>query len=284
MKILVYGINYAPDLVGVAKYTTEMCQYLGRAGHEVKVVTTPPYYPSWKVAPPYKSYVYKRETADNIQITRCPLYVPKTQNALRRILHHLSFAIASAPVVVAAALRFRPDVVLAVAPSLLGVPAAITAARLSRASAWLHVQDFEIDAAFDLHFVSGTYFKRLALAIERRFFKSFDLVSTISPKMMASLESKGVPAARRFEFRNWVDTDEIRPLERNATLRASLDIPPDATIALYSGNMAVKHGIEYLAAAAERLAQLRPNLRLLFVRNRADEGSPVRYDEPPCEC
>ena len=28
MRILVVGINYAPDLIGVAKYNTELCEAL----------------------------------------------------------------------------------------------------------------------------------------------------------------------------------------------------------------------------------------------------------------
>ena len=45
MRILVVGINYAPDLIGVAKYNTELCEALAAAGHEVRIVTAPPYYP-----------------------------------------------------------------------------------------------------------------------------------------------------------------------------------------------------------------------------------------------
>lgn len=42
MRILVVGINYARDLIGVAKYNTELCEALVSFGHEVRVVTAPP--------------------------------------------------------------------------------------------------------------------------------------------------------------------------------------------------------------------------------------------------
>ena len=32
MRILVVGINYAPDLIGVAKYNTELCEALASCG------------------------------------------------------------------------------------------------------------------------------------------------------------------------------------------------------------------------------------------------------------
>ncbi|SPW58022.1 putative glycosyl transferase [Escherichia coli] len=50
MKILVYGINYSPELTGIGKYTGEMVEWLAAQGHEVRVITAPPYYPQWQVA------------------------------------------------------------------------------------------------------------------------------------------------------------------------------------------------------------------------------------------
>jgi len=49
MRVLVIGINYAPDLIGVAKYNTEFCESLASWGHEVRVVTAPPYCPDWSI-------------------------------------------------------------------------------------------------------------------------------------------------------------------------------------------------------------------------------------------
>lgn len=49
MKILVYGINYSPELTGIGKYTGEMVEWMASQGHDVRVITAPPYYPEWKV-------------------------------------------------------------------------------------------------------------------------------------------------------------------------------------------------------------------------------------------
>lgn len=49
MKILINGLNFAPELTGIGKYTGEMAAWLSAAGHEVRVVTAPPYYPEWQV-------------------------------------------------------------------------------------------------------------------------------------------------------------------------------------------------------------------------------------------
>ena len=265
MKILVYGLNYQPELIGAGKYTGEMCRHLRQVGHDVKVVTAPPYYPAWRVSKPYSSHFYRTEMLDGVSIIRCPLYVPKSQRGLKRILHHLSFALTSAPAVIAAALRFKPDIVLTVAPSIMTAPAAVVAGRLSGAMKWLHVQDFEIDAAFDLGFVSGTGFKRAALSAERFILQRFDVASTISPKMIELLQSKGVEPARCIEMREGVDTNAIRPIDKTkSTIRKQFGIPDGAKIALYAGGMGSKQGLEYLVEAARALAGPRPDIMFVL--------------------
>ena len=62
MKILIYGLNYAPELTGTGKYTAEMAEALAALGHDVRVVCAPPYYPEWKVADGFTWWRNRRET------------------------------------------------------------------------------------------------------------------------------------------------------------------------------------------------------------------------------
>ena len=64
MKILVYGINYSPELTGIGKYTGEMVAWMAQQGHDVRVITAPPYYPQWKVNGRYSSWRYRREDGE----------------------------------------------------------------------------------------------------------------------------------------------------------------------------------------------------------------------------
>lgn len=86
MRILVYGINYSPELTGIGKYTGEMVEWMASQGHEVRVVTAPPYYPQWQVGEPYSSWRYRREVGVTT-VWRCPLYVPTQPSTLKRLLH-----------------------------------------------------------------------------------------------------------------------------------------------------------------------------------------------------
>ncbi len=69
MRILLVGINYAPDLIGVPKYNTELCETLAAAGHEVHVVTAPPYYPGWNIPQAYRSRIYRSDIINNVSVT-----------------------------------------------------------------------------------------------------------------------------------------------------------------------------------------------------------------------
>src|SRR5690606_21104647 len=171
----------------------------------------------------------------------------------RRMLHHASFAVASLFPVLGSALFWRPDVVIAVAPSLIAAPAVRIAAGLCGARTWLLIQDFEVEAAFATGLLDDkATMARFARWLERRVLAGFDTVSSISPQMCRRLADKGVAPERIAELRNWADLDLVRPLETPSAYRAEWDIGTPH-VALYSGNIANKQGIEIVLEAAHRL-------------------------------
>jgi colanic acid biosynthesis glycosyl transferase WcaI len=271
MKLLFYGINFAPELTGVGKYTGEMARWLTNAGHEVRVITAPPYYPAWQVRAGYSAGQYSTETWHGVQVMRAPVWVPHRPGGLKRLLHLASFALSSLPVLLAQ-WRWKPDVVWVVEPPLMCAPAAVAFAALRSAESWLHIQDYEVDAAFDLGLIRGNTLRRWVQHAERWLMRRFDRVSTISDRMVDHALSKGVEAERMVHFPNWVDINGIAPLASRSAYRAKLGLAPEAVVALYSGNMGNKQGLEILAEVA-RLLQDDPHIQLVFGGNgtgRAD--------------
>lgn len=263
MRILIYGLNYAPEPTGIGKYTGEMAPWLAKQGHEVRAIVAPPYYPAWSIEPGYRRWRTSHETLQDVKVWRSPLWVPAKPSGGKRLVHLASFAFLST-LSLLRQLAWKPDVIVVVAPALACAPGGWIAARLCGAKAWLHIQDFEVDAAFRLGLMKGRWLQRVVSLMERKLLQRFDRVSTISRRMMELLASKGVDASRRVSFPNWVDVGAILPLRTPSPYRAELGIPADAVVALFSGSMGSKQGLEMLPAAARALRERLPNLVIVL--------------------
>lgn len=258
MKILVYGINYAPELTGIGKYSGEMVEWMAQQGHEVRVITAPPYYPEWNVSKPYSRWRYRRETGA-ATVWRCPLYVPKQPSTLKRLIHLTSFAVSSFFPLMAQR-RWKPDCIIGVVPTLFCTPGMRLLAKLSGARTLLHIQDYEVDAMLGLGMAGkgkGGRVAKLASAFERSNLLNVDHVSTISRSMINKAREKGVAADRLIFFPNWSEVARFRDVSEQdvITLKRQLALPDDKKIILYSGNIGEKQGLENVIAAARTLRE-----------------------------
>lgn len=255
MKILVYGINFSPELTGTGKYTGEMVEWMAHKGHEVRVITAPPYYPQWEVQSGYASWKYRKEQS-NATVWRCPLYVPKQPSTLKRLIHLASFAFSSFFPLIGQR-GWKPDVIIGVAPTLFCVPGMRLLAKLAGSHTVLHIQDYEVDAMLGLGMAGkgkGGMVARLAAAFERGSLHNVDNVSTISRSMMNKAIEKGVPSSKVIFFPNWSEVARFRDVDaaQVADLKNILGLPADHKILLYSGNVGEKQGLENVIEVADR--------------------------------
>lgn len=261
MKILMVSLNYAPELTGIGKYTTEQAEWLAARGHSVRVIAAPPYYPAWRIGDGYRAWQYRREQINGVDVWRAPIWIPSKLSGLRRLVHLASFAASTLPLL-ARQLAWRPDVVFMVEPPLMCAPATTLFSRVVGARSWLHVQDYEVDAAFALGLLKRPWLRRLATRFERLLLRQQHRVSSISTNMVALAVSKGVPAARTALLPNWTVLHDTAPDAARA-MRQELGVPDGAVLALYSGNMGAKQGLEHLSAAATRLCD-RADIHFVF--------------------
>lgn len=250
MRILLYGLNFAPELTSTGRYTGEMANWLATQGHELRVVTSPPYYPSWRIRHPYSGVRYTTEQAGGLTVYRSPLYVPRVLRTANRMLHLLSFALSSIPNLARSCL-WRPDAIILVVPTMLCTPQAALFARLTGALSVLHVQDFEFDALFGLGMARGRRIQRALAFIERFFLRRFDLVSTISTGMLARAKAKGVAGGRLRLFPNWSDVERFEQAAPDSALLRRLGVAVGHRVVLYSGNLGEKQGLDGILDSAE---------------------------------
>lgn len=279
MRILIHGINYAPEVAGVGKYSGEMGEWLAQRGYEVRVVTAPPYYPNWRVQKGYSARAYRRERVAGADVWRCPLWVPAKPTGLKRMLHLMSFSASSMPVMLRQ-VPWRPDVVLLVEPPLFSAPQAWITARLFGAKRWLHVQDFELDAAMKLGILGEGKLRRLMYGVEKSLLRGADLVSTITETMRRRVVEKGVSEARTWTFPNWSDVGFVRPMPRDNEARREFGAAPEDLLVLYAGTMGEKQGLDLVLDAAERLKE-RTEIKFAMVgaggaRERLEKSAAAR--------
>ena len=274
LRILIYGINYSPELVGIGKYTGEMATWLSGQGHEIRVVTAPAYYPDWQVWPTFSAWTYIKSNELGVKVWRCPLFVPKQPTALKRILHLMSFTISSFPVLIMQ-LFWRPQILLLVAPTLFCGPPALLVAKVVRAKSILHIQDFEVDALFGIGLVlsssKGFFLARLVRTFESAVLSAFDQVSTISQGMMQRALDKGVKSKRLVLFPNWSEVDRFCNVKRSNELLYRLGIEAYKKVILYSGNMGEKQGLELILQVAKKL-KFNSNIIFLMVGEGASRS------------
>lgn len=265
-RVLIVGINYAPEPVGIGPYTQGLAEALVTAGAEVQALVAKPYYPQWRTYPAYAGFGWQQAEENGVKLVRCPIYVPAQPSGLKRIIHLASFALSALPFALRAALRpkaERPELVVVLAPALLSVITAWLAAKVAGARLWIHVQDFEVEAALATGLMDQQGLAaRLARWVEGRLLRLGDKVSTISPQMCAKLRDKGIAASRVFEMRNWSDARFAPDPAGAETIRAELGLGT-RKVALYSGNIARKQGIEILVEAA-RLLQHRADIMFVI--------------------
>ncbi|WP_316935032.1 glycosyltransferase WbuB [Polynucleobacter wuianus] len=246
-----YGLNFSPELTGIGKYTGEMARWLAEQGHEIVVVTAPPYYPDWKVWPNFSKLTYHKEVEKSLTVWRCPLYVPKNPSAINRLLHLASFAFSSLPIVLSQ-IFWRPKLLILVVPTLFCAIQAILTARLSGAKSILHIQDYEVDALFGLELLHPGLVKRTALALESFFLKNFNYVSSISTAMLNRAISKGVCPDKLLLLPNWSELDRFSCVKFSADILNSLGVKEGCRVLLYSGNIGEKQGLELVLLTAQQ--------------------------------
>jgi colanic acid biosynthesis glycosyl transferase WcaI len=260
LHITVWGINYAPEATGIAPYNKGLCEFLAARGHSVRMLTTFAYYPQWRKADVDRGRLFRTDEVNGIPVHRCWHHVPEAGRVttLRRVWHELTFGLTSC---LRALTLPRADVWVVVSPPLVLGFFAWLVTRLRGGKYVFHVQDLQPDAAVGLGMVRRGAFTRALYALEKFAYAGAARVSGISDGMLRAFAAKGVAPGKRIYSPNWIAADAATGTKATAELndggtatRTRHGLPADALLALYSGNLGRKQGLEVLVEAAAQLA------------------------------
>ena len=252
MRVIVWGINYAPEITGIAPHNVALCEFLQRHGHDVEMVTTFSYYPAWRKRPEERRLPYRTDRISGVPVHRCWHFVPQRLSAGKRIVHEATFVLTSTMRIL---LLRQPDVYVVVSPPLLLGAAGWLVATLKRAPFIFHVQDLQPDAAVGLGMLRTGLFTRALYWLEAFAYKHATRVSGISEEIIDAFRRKGVPDRKLILFPNAVVLPGDRDIPMRGKFRAKHHFTADEFLAVYAGNLGVKQGLEILLDAADLLRE-----------------------------
>lgn len=256
LKLLLVSLNFAPEVIGIGRYSGELAAWFAARGHQVAAIAGLPHYPAWQVNSAYRGAGWRREQYRGVEVLRVPhpVPLPGRATALRRILMESTFTLSSLrwwlPLLMR---RERFDAVIAVCPPLQNAVLPGLYRVLRRVPWLLHIQDFQVDAAVHLGMLRVGVLGRALRGLENFCLRRASWVSSITPAMCRRAIAKGADPAHVLHLPNWADVEQIVPQTPDPEFRRELGVGSDQLLVLYAGAMATKQGLDLVLDAAVRL-------------------------------
>ena len=243
MRIIVLSQFYPPEPVPLPE---ELAMALVERGHDVRVITGVPNYPTGNVYPGHRLRARSVEQQRGVVIRRVPLFPDHSANPFRRSMNYLSFAVAA---VSAAGLARRADVVYVYGTPLTAAVPALAWKGLFGTPFVLHVQDLWPQSVTESSLVharaTGLVHAGLR-ALARAVYARAQRTIAIAPTMLRRIQEQGVPPDRTALVYNWgtdiPDSSRRARQARGGCLRL-----------VYAGNLGVMQDLENVLHACRLL-------------------------------
>jgi colanic acid biosynthesis glycosyl transferase WcaI len=237
---------------GPAALPGMLARSLADRGHEVRVLTGLPNYPTGQLAPGYRLVRRRDETAAGVRIRRVALYPSHDRSTLRRLVNYGSFA-ASALVSGTDALRGLDALWVGNSPITVAAPMWV-ARYVHKVPILLHVMDVWPDSAVAAGFLGSDPVSRVARRAMAGWcdamYRSADRVAYVSPSAGDLLARRGVAPEKLIYVPMWAD-ETIR--KTSADLRPELGLRPDQLVLVYAGSLGEAQALDSLIEACARV-------------------------------
>lgn len=268
MRFLVLTQYFHPETGAPQIRLAAMIRELLRLGHTVEVVTALPNYPNGNIFPAYRGCFYRVEEWEGVRVHRVWIYAA-TGAGIKRLLNYFSFMITA---LWGLRKSQKPDYLFVESPPLFLGIAGFLAAKRWRVPFILNVADLWPDSIRLLGLMREGFALKLAGKLESWLYSKAGFVNAVTEGIREILiHDKQVPAGKVLFLPNGIDTDLFRPQPIDATWRASLGLPDEKHIILYTGTHGYAHGMEVILEAAELLIDV--NVLFLLVGGGSEKNS-----------
>jgi colanic acid biosynthesis glycosyl transferase WcaI len=279
VNLVVLCPHFAPDVAPTGDVMTRIAMELVERGHRLHVVTALPWYQRHALEPGWDGQLVRGEVTEWGRISRVHPFPTDKRNIPARALAFGGFtALATA---VGAVSTLRPDAVLAMSPPLTLGPAGRAVATARRVPLVFNIQDVFPDVAVELGLLKGRRVIAAASWLERSSYRLSDAVTVLSDDLADNVRTKltsGLDAERADReaakvrvIPNFVDTDRIRPDDRENSYRADYGLT-GRKVVMYAGNVGFSQSLDLVLLAARSFAVSRPEV--VFVINGGGAARP----------
>lgn len=248
MRVMIAGVNYAPEVTGIGPYTTGLAEHLAEQGHQVVVATTFPFAPLWRWFEPPPRW-RMRQQINGVDVWRTKVFLPRRRTLASRITFDSSVGLVTALTAVSI---HRVDVAICVSPPIQ-TALAVAAMRFRMGKLVIFVQDLPTEAASSVGMLKMGLALKAGRSLERFAYTRADHIAVISSSFARYIEGMGVTRAKITEIPNWADVDSIRPSMPDQDVRSRLGAGPEDFLVVHTGNMGAKQDLLNVVAAASIL-------------------------------
>ena len=259
LRVLFLTQNFPPEIGAKAARLYELTRRLAARGHDVRVITAMPNYPTGKVFPGFRGRARVEECVEDVDVVRTWLKPSNSARPFPRLVSYLTF--------VASSLLFgirgmgRRDIVFIESPPLFLVLAGLLIGGIAKARIVMNVSDIwpetAVRAGLDMKGIPLLLMKRL----ERLGYEKSDLVTATTRTASDSIASR-FPSVATAVIPGGTDLELFRPGRRSVNVRRSLGAGEADFLVGYCGLHGLFQGLEAVVGAAEKL---RGNPRIKFV-------------------
>ena len=248
MRVVVIGINYPPEVAGIAPQTAALCRHLAARGDDVHMVTARPHYPAWRVFPEYRQSGFLRQTLDGVRVVRVPSYIPAHPGSLiARLVYDGSFALIAG---LTALLLPRADVYLYVGAQPAAAAATALVARVRRGPWVAKVADLAVNAGAAVGIIRQPVLVRLLRAVEYTAYRCADAAVVLTESFAEELTRHGLCGGKLHVVPDSEDLESFRPTRTRAETRRRHGLDPDQPLITHIGGIGRKQGLQVAARAA----------------------------------
>jgi colanic acid biosynthesis glycosyl transferase WcaI len=285
MRILFVSHYFPPELGAPQTRLRETAIGLRDLGHDVRVMTGPPHYPSGTVRNGYSALAIRREAIEGISILRLPMLPRPNGGLIDRVIDQGSFAVAASAAI--PVVRWADALVVESPPLFLGATAAFHRL-VSRRPYLFHVADPWPDFPIAMGALNHPFARRTAYAIERLAYRHAALISTVTSGLVDFLDRKPSATGRVRLLPNGVAVGRFDPTADAAAARRRLGWPEATLTIVYVGSVGLAQGLGTLIEAVAPLGREGVEVRVvgegfereaLAARARSEQLDHVHFDE-----